>query len=168
MTAADTAIAAMNDTQNSESWTVKTWPRNASSTSIWMAESAHSLTTWPAAPTRNPHTTITGSCSPAPPSWKIAASPSAPLAVANRPHRPTAAGVTNVATKAPRPVAARNTTTVPSPATSCIPECLTSTSTSNVLMPNTTRWAASPDSVAATVGTDSTVRMPYPQPVATA
>ena len=56
--------ATMNDIQNSASCTANTWPRSASSTSICMAVSAHSLTTWPAAPSRNPHSTITGSCSP--------------------------------------------------------------------------------------------------------
>jgi hypothetical protein len=39
------ATATMNDIQNSESWTVNTCPRSASSTSICIAVSAHSFTT---------------------------------------------------------------------------------------------------------------------------
>jgi hypothetical protein len=66
MNAAAMLTAAMKDTQNSASWTAKTCPRKASSTSICIAESAHNFTTWPATPNRKPHTTMTGSSSPAP------------------------------------------------------------------------------------------------------
>ena len=66
------------------------------------------------------------------------------------------------------PVAAPNTTAAPNPATSWVSLCRTMTSTSRLLMPNTIRCAASPASVAATVGTAATVRAPCTQPVATA
>jgi hypothetical protein len=46
--------------------------------------------------------------------------------------------------------------------------CRTITNTIRVLMPKAIRCAASPLSVAATVGTDSTVRAPCTQPVNTA
>ena len=66
------------------------------------------------------------------------------------------------------PAAAKNNTAVPNPATSWVSVCRTITSTSRLLMPNTIRCAASPASVAATVGTAATVRTPCTQPVATA
>ena len=48
----------------------------------------------------------------------------------------------------------------PSPATAGVSLCRTITSTSSVLIPNTIRWAARPDSVAATVGVANAVRAP--------
>ena len=79
-----------------------------------------------------------------------------------------ALGVMTFARNDPVPAATKNSAVVPRPATAWVSLCRTITNTSMVLMPSTIRCAASPERVAATVGTASTVRAPCSHPVATA
>ena len=66
-----------------------------------------------------------------------------------------------VARNDPMPVAATNTTAMPSPAKPVpFPVWRTITSTSSELIPNTPRWAASADNVDATDGVVVTARAP--------
>lgn len=78
-------------------------------------------------------------------------------------------GVATVARKEPVPVTATNSTAAPKPATATVesPACRTSISTSSVLMPKAIRCAASPVSVARTLGMAAAVRTPYQRPLAT-
>ena len=128
----------------------KTCPRMVSSTSICMAESAQSLITCPTTPSRKAQPTISNGAitvtyAAAPAHWINAAHSNAVLTLAYRPHRRIAAGVRRVARNAPPPVAATNTTMVPSPdpvrgpaEPSAMP-LRASRRTSRVLMPNTIR-----------------------------
>ncbi|SKV61628.1 Uncharacterised protein [Mycobacteroides abscessus subsp. abscessus] len=167
MKAAPTAIAPVKVTQNNESCTAKTCPRRASSTSVCMPTSAHSLITCPAMPRPNAEASRMGMYKPEAISCRATAPPSAIPRVRPRPNRRSRAGVETVPRNEPMPVHARNNAAAPIPANT---DSLlrTRTRTSSVLTPNTMRCAARPMSASKTDGVPTMVRAPCSHPVATA
>ena len=106
-------IATRNDIQNSESWTVNTCPRRASSTSICIAVSAGGFTTCPAARGRIRRAPSGEAAGPSRGSWTTAANASARLGAAYRPHQSKNHRVNAVARRSRGPAAARKDTEVP-------------------------------------------------------